>query len=520
MRIVHKVILFTSSIILIVVGMGGYLAIRWQERFLAGVLREQAAQHAETIKKSLRHHMLANKRADVQWIIETVGRQEGIREIHVFDKKGTIAFSSDRGNIGRRIDTASPRCAQCHEAGAKPSLIAQGGGAARLLTDAAGKRIISAMAPIYNEPACHQCHAPARVILGELEVELPYDPTEHLIRTSQRTVLALTAALILLLSLSLGAFTQREVGRPIRRLIEATHLISAGDLSPRIAHPLEGEIGSLAQSFNRMAGELEKSKAKLDNWTQELADEVKRATADLQEANLKLSAASQVKSKFVRDVSHELRAPLASIESCLQVVSEGYAASVEEQAEMVERARRKTRFLLRLVNDLLDLGHIEGGIAVDRDQHVRIDALILKSVDGFRERAKQRGVALETELAPQLPVLRANPVELERLFTNLLDNAIKYNRPDGKVRISAVVKAGQVEVSVSDTGIGMSAEDLGSIFQEFFRSAAARKHEKEGTGLGLSFVKRLVDACGGRVEVESQAGKGSTFRIRLPSATV
>jgi two-component system phosphate regulon sensor histidine kinase PhoR len=226
------------------------------------------------------------------------------------------------------------------------------------------------------------------------------------------------------------------------------------------------------------------------------------------------------KSMFVSMVAHEIKNPLAAAEGWLNLVLTG-AAKVDrdEERRMLERAMTRMRTLRSMVNELLSLTAIETGRFQLHRAPLDPSAVVSEVVEAHRERADGKRVALT--LAPHaagagpLTVL-ADRDALSIVVANLVDNAIKYTPEGGSVSVAAGREGMYVTVSVSDTGIGLSAEDRGRVFEEFYRVRSEQTHGITGTGLGLSLVKRLVEQHQGSIGVESEPGKGSTFTVRLP----
>jgi len=229
-----------------------------------------------------------------------------------------------------------------------------------------------------------------------------------------------------------------------------------------------------------------------------------------------LKRVEQVKAQFVNMVAHELRAPVAAVDGYLSVILEGLAADPEKQREMLQRSRERLSALLKLVNDLLEVARLEAG-AVRREIGPQPVADVIREVvELLRPLAEEKGVTVDLQIAPDLPPIHADRSELVSIVRNLTDNAIKYNRPDGRVVISAARDGPYVRIAVSDTGLGISEESKHRLFSEFFREKRPETASITGTGLGLSIVKRLVDFYHGRIEVESSVNIGSTFSVWLP----
>jgi two-component system phosphate regulon sensor histidine kinase PhoR len=231
----------------------------------------------------------------------------------------------------------------------------------------------------------------------------------------------------------------------------------------------------------------------------------------------RLRKLEQVRKDFVANVSHELRTPLASIQAFAETLRRGGIDDSAHRMEFVEAIENGARRMARLIDDLLELSAIESG-----KRPPKLEALSLPEVAGDAARplmhsARQRGISIDLAFPASLPLVRADRLQLLQVLTNLIDNAVKFNKDRGSVRVSAEGSPGRVFVSVADTGCGIPAEDLPRIFERFYRVDKARSRELGGTGLGLAIVKHIVEAHGGTVAVESPPGKGSIFRFTLPS---
>jgi signal transduction histidine kinase len=229
-----------------------------------------------------------------------------------------------------------------------------------------------------------------------------------------------------------------------------------------------------------------------------------------------LKRVEQVKAQFVNMVAHELRAPLAAIDGYLALLAEGIVQDPAKQTEMVVRSRARLKSLLDLVGDLLNVARMEAG-TVQREIIPRSLAEIVgEVVDIMTPLATERSLTFSVDLPADLSPVEADQEELIRLFTNLVSNAIKYNREGGQVKITGEREGPYVRVTVADTGIGISEDGQRRLFGEFFREKTSENRYVTGTGLGLSIVKRILDFYHGRIQVDSQLGEGTTFTLWLP----
>ena len=241
-----------------------------------------------------------------------------------------------------------------------------------------------------------------------------------------------------------------------------------------------------------------------------------RLFKELQGANRELSAASQHKSEFLANMSHELRTPLNAIIGFSEVLADRMFGELnEKQEEYLKYIYASGTHLLSLINDILDLSKIEAGRMelelTDFDLPTAIDnALML-----VRERAGRRSMALHTSIDNELGLIQADERKIRQVVLNLLSNAIKFTPEGGRIEVRAVPKDGCVEVSVSDTGVGIAPEDQEAVFEEFRQVGTAEK-KAEGTGLGLTLCRKFIELHGGRIRVKSQVGEGSTFSFTIP----
>lgn len=317
-----------------------------------------------------------------------------------------------------------------------------------------------------------------RRLVGHLQVARLLD-NQVAVMDHLRLILILTGLAAVSLSLFLGALVINRLLQPLDNMTEAAlQIMKAGDLSRRLPDPgRRDEIGNLTMVLNRNLERLER-----------------------------LFHARQ---RFLADVSHELRTPLTTIRGNVDLMRR----IGEADPEILDVVQEELERMTRLVGDLMLLARADtGGLPIQR-QSVELDTLFL---DVYRQvRSIDHDVQITVEEVDQVGVL-GDSDRLKQLILNLVDNAIKYTPPGGKVMMSLSKEDGRSELVVKDTGIGIPAEDLPHIFDRFYRVDKARTRVQGGSGLGLSIAKWIVEAHNGRIEVESEVGKGTTFRVYLP----
>jgi two-component system phosphate regulon sensor histidine kinase PhoR len=225
----------------------------------------------------------------------------------------------------------------------------------------------------------------------------------------------------------------------------------------------------------------------------------------------------EIRRDFVANVSHELKTPLAAIRGYAETLRDGALEEPETAARFTGRILRQCRRLQALLDDLLTLSRLESLELPPQREPVDLNLLVARTLDLVSSAAREKQVELRFEPGPLEPVA-GDPDGIERMIVNLIDNALKYNRPGGEVRVRLAARDGEALIEVADTGIGIPQEAIPRIFERFYRVDKGRSREEGGTGLGLAIVKHVAQAHGGQVEVESRIGRGSTFRVRLPVA--
>jgi len=225
----------------------------------------------------------------------------------------------------------------------------------------------------------------------------------------------------------------------------------------------------------------------------------------------------KIKSQFVSMVAHELRAPLAAIKGWLEVILSGEAGGDREQnMKWLQRAMDRSDSLLALVNDLLVINRMEAGKIAQKMEPVKINDVINKIIEFLKPEAEIQKVSIEASFPEDIPAVQADVRDMEKLFTNLINNAVKYNRENGSVTIEGEVEGGFVRYDVKDTGIGIAKDQISHIFDDFYRADDERTKKISGTGLGLTIAKKIVSSHFGRIEVNSEPEKGSVFSVYLP----
>ena len=247
-----------------------------------------------------------------------------------------------------------------------------------------------------------------------------------------------------------------------------------------------------------------------------IAERLRERERKLGQANAALVDQDRIKSQYVMRVAHDLAAPAGMITSCLKLVTQNRTGPIPEAAlDMVRRAESKSEYLGQLIRDLLSLSRIKAAQDIPKTS-VSLAEVVSQVFEDLQPHAGKKRVVLQRKLPASLPLVHGNMEAIHELLGNLIGNAVKYTRVGGRVCVSASSSGNVVVVEVEDDGVGIPADALPHIFEEFYRADNVRAEAVEGTGLGLSIVSQILSAHGGRIWVESEEEKGSTFSFSLP----
>jgi signal transduction histidine kinase len=246
----------------------------------------------------------------------------------------------------------------------------------------------------------------------------------------------------------------------------------------------------------------------------------REANVQLKEANLQLKEKDRIKDEYVARVTHDIKGHLAAIQSCLYIAADESSGTLnEKQSDFMSRSRNRTVQLTNFVKELLNLTQMRLSGQLQMEPFSLPDS-ISKALASVATNAADKSITVTSDVEPSLGQIVGNEFSINEMVSNLLLNAVKYT-PEGKsVHLKAKDQNDSVQIDISDTGIGIPENELGNVFEEFFRASNAKKREKDGTGLGLSIVKQIIDRHGGKISVQSQEGQGTTFSVVLPKDNV
>ncbi|HTR82300.1 MAG TPA: ATP-binding protein [Bacteroidota bacterium] len=480
-----------------------------------------ARRIGDVIKRSTNYSMMLNRREDLHEIINTIGTEPGIEAIRIYNKKGEITLSTVKGEVGTYVDLSAEACTACHSPG-KPPLSPNPQELSRIFSSPKGYRVLGMIMPIKNDPtcataACH-AHSESQTVLGVLDVMMPLrDIDEHLASLNRSEYLN---ALVMFLGMTvfIGIFIWIVVNIPVHNLRFGTQEITKGNLDYRLSVTSNDEIGRLAASFNQMADELKRARNELTQWAQTLEGRVAQKTEELRRAQVNMVQMEKMVSlgKLASTVAHELNNPLEGVLTYAKLlkktVHEGQLtpeAAGEIQSELSIIADETAR-CGNIVKNLLLFSRQKVGDYVDVDLRVMIERS-LKLID---HHLHIHNIALKSDYDTEPLMLHCVPQQIEQALLAVEINAVEA-MPEGgtlTVEASTVKETETIQITIADTGVGISDDALPHIFEPFFTT----KENGKGTGLGLAVVYGIVERHGGSINVQSKLQNGTTFTLLLP----
>jgi len=469
MRLRTKFSLLNSFLIIVVIlGVSIFLFVA-EKKLLIQETEENRSNIIRGLAQVGKESLITNDEILLINYINLVKKTRGVIYAMVTDNRGKILAHTDVALLGKRAnDPVAAKAISSNEP------------ATQTYVDKDKGNILDVAMPILiNENKMGM----ARIGFSQ---DALHDVVEEALRRTRNRIFGV-AIVALILGFVGAIILAQMMAKPIKQMAKGAELIGQGKLDTRILVNSRDELGSLARELNKMSRRL-----------QEI---------------------DQMKSDFLASVTHELRSPLTSLTAYIELFLKGGAGELNEKAKkfltIMERSNSR---LSRFIDDLLDMAKIERGKMEIRKETMEIMPLVSDTVEFIKPEANRKSIEIEMEIPEKLPLVFVDGERTRQIITNLLSNSIKFTEERGKVSIKIQEEKEYLQFSISDTGIGISPEDMGRIFDKFEQVKEVRERIKgpKGTGLGLAIAKSLVEAQGGKIWVESEVGKGSTFYFTLP----
>ncbi len=476
-----KIIISVSAILAVTIGVGTWINIGYQRGQMEDALEDNVLIISNTIEKSLANAMLDGKSREVQHILEAVGTYHNIQDLKIFSPNGVILKSSKRWQIGRKVDPATEKWFLAEKF--KRPIKRRGEG------------IFTVLFPIENTEQCVHCHGTKAKLNGVLSVDVSMAQTQEKVEELSKTMILWAFGITATLAIFLSLFLTRYVSNPIQQLIATMERAERG-LEARAQVESSDDIGRLGEAFNSLLSKLERARRRVERYHYE---QMKRAD--------RLASIGEM----AAGIAHEIKNPLAGIAGVIQVLKKDIPAGepkravLDEVLSQVERMDKAVRNLLSFARP-----------PEPRMTMVDVNELIGKLMDFLAPQFAKNGITVERRFTAGLPWLVLDPDLMQQALLNIALNAIKAMPHGGKLTVETRMEApadgvpGAIRIMLSDSGEGISPENLSRIFSPFFTT------RQQGTGLGLSITQRIVEQHNGEISVRSSSGKGAVFTINLP----
>jgi two-component system NtrC family sensor kinase len=462
--------------------------------------------------------MLLNRREDVHQIIKTLGTEGGVNNIRIYNKQGTIIFSTDSTEIKKKVDVTAEACIACHNSNVPLNKLSINN-KIRIYRNIENKRVLGLINPIINEAECSNqgCHAhsPKVQVLGVLDVVVSLDKLDEIIAKNTRETILTAVFITIIISFFCGLFITILVNKPIKKLTKGIDEVGKGNLEYKINVHSKSELGQMAHRFNDMSGRLDEAYKEIKNWTDTLNDKVNEKTEELKNIYSQVNQIEKLASlgKLSATVAHELNNPLEGILTYSKLIAKKLKVIQKESEhskliDYLELISSESARCGRIVKDLLLFSHGEKDEVAKED----LVKIIEKGATVIKHHLEIHGVTLEKDYPDEPVEIFCNAQKIQQAVMSLLINAIEAMPNGGKITIRLTHEKKQATIRIIDEGTGISEKDMPHIFEPFYST----KEAATGTGLGLAVVYGILANHNGHIEVEKTSIQGTTFKITLP----
>ncbi|MFO7831851.1 MAG: ATP-binding protein [Desulfuromonadaceae bacterium] len=467
---------------------------------------------SEAIVRANHYLMLNDDHEMLHQMVSELASMEGIRRIRLFNKEGVINYSTDSDEAGQALALTAEGCNACHIGDDEPLDQIPSSARGRTFEDQRGEAFLGVTKPIYNDPACFNAachfHPPDKDLLGILDVQISLKKRMQQVDAFRNFFIVLVCVLLVLLFMALLVLTKRFIIVPVRRIIAHQRRIAEGDLSGHIEVKSHDELGLLASGANEMTDSLRQSHEEVRAWANTLEDKVKERTRRIEEMQGNLARSERLASlgKLVAGIAHEINNPLTGILT--------YSSMAEERDDIDPQLRKdlqtithETQRCAEIVRGLLDFGRE----SIPTKRFTSVDGLIDKTLALVEHQTIFQDIQINRNYAEGLPDIEVDPNQVEQVFMNMFLNAAHAIPEGGEIGIDTWQDSDKIMIAISDSGSGISPENMAKIFDPFFSTK-----DQQGTGLGLSVSYGIIKNHGGTIGVESTEGVGTRFLISLP----
>lgn len=487
---------------------------------------QEAMDEVESVSEILlyttHNHMLEDNRARVYQMMEEVSKHEKIERIRLFSMEGMVHFSTQPNENGKTLGDLAARCQDCHDQDVSQAMPALRNDR-RIFHNCTQNEILSVTREIHNEPSCYTAachvHSSDERILGILEVQSSLQNIVAQAGSYRNNIIAFAIFLLFLTVVCLTWLTQHLVIMPVDSLLLHARKVSKMELDSHVDLEAKDEMGELADAFNEMTVKLKNSRDEYLQLTGTLETKVQERTAEIADVHAQLVRSEKLASlgQLVAGIAHEINNPLSGIlmYGTLFLNNNQLDPELREDAGIIVR---ETERCAEIVKRLLEFSRT----SIPDKKHRSITEIMCNTLALVEHQASLNDIEIVRDYQPDLPEISVDPTQVEQVFINMLVNASQAMPEGGTLTISINYDHGQgwIRTSITDTGHGIAEEDLPKIFDPFFTTKGASEEGIGGTGLGLSVSYGIIQNHGGRINVKSVVGEGTTFTIDLPVSTL
>ncbi|HEU4520854.1 MAG TPA: ATP-binding protein [Thermoanaerobaculia bacterium] len=498
--------LFTLLFLVLLLNLGllGFANVRLHREHLEVADHAAADRINDIIRRSTSYYMLRNDRPALRHTVETIGQQPAIVGLRIYSADGRIGFSTNPADVGTRAEALPDRGTR--------------------IFSAEGGRVLAISTPIMNSQSCSSaaCHAhpQSQELLGVLDTRVSLAAADADVAAATSQFISYSAAAILLTLAATAIFVWKFVHQPVTELRRGTERLGAGELGVQIPVQTRDELGALGAAFNTMSRELREARDEITAWTHTLEERVQRKTSELQLAQEQMIQAEKLTSlgKLAAVVAHEINNPLSGILTYAKLMrkwidrGDDLAARSAEMRDALMLVESESRRCGEIVRNLLMFARAAPMNIADVD----VNAIVRQCIRLVDHKLELGNIVADLSLAEGLPPVRGDAGQIEQLLLALVMNAIDAMPVEGVLRIATRSSGQDVVIEVEDNGTGIDPAILPRLFDPFVTT----KEEGKGVGLGLAISRGIVDRHHGRIEVQSELGRGTKFTITVPAAVL
>ena len=492
---------------------------------MEGAIQQNGDNVVMLVEGALYEHMLQNNRMGLRHTLDIINQMPGIEDVNMYDAQNNLANSSSHLDD---IHYNNPNCKDCHDnlnemfPGSEKSFrIINVDRDCEMCDQEQDQRMLMIKTPILNEPSCYtnQCHAHQETeeLLGSLIIRLPLNDLD----ASVQKTLFIAGLITLLLVTFLMIFSRRQIRRPLKEIIRASEAVAFGDRNVRLKSPPNQlhDLRMVSSAFNKMLDNLQSATSELENWSQQLEYKVQKKSEEISEIQNELIHIERIASlgKLSSSVAHEINNPLSGVLT--------YTKLVHKQLRKLEMNEEVKESMLRYLNVIEDetkrCGDIVKGL-LDFSRSDKVDfkpyhlhRLLKETYTLIEHQMKMENILFQTDFSATKDLILCNGNQIKQAGIALLMNASEAILDNGIILIKTRnPDDSNIILEIQDNGIGIAPEDIPHIFEPFFST----KEKASGIGLGLAIVHGIVQSHNGKIEVDSELGKGTSISIQLPMA--